>query len=180
MLGKESGMERFGSRNRRDAITSRFRLRDYDYSTPGLYFVTICAQDRLFRFGHVVNDVMVLNEPGVMLSDRWSEVTSAFADVTVEHHVVMPNHVHAIIGIGLEAPAAIDRTPLPDVLHWYKSMTTTLYIQGVKAMGWPRFNGRLWQKGYHDHIIRNERAFDRFWDYIDANPAQLERDAFFV
>lgn len=173
-------MERFGSRNRRDAITSRFRLREYDYSTPGLYFVTICTQDRMCHFGQVANDVMVLNEPGVMVCDRWSELSSAFPDVAIEHHVVMPNHVHAIIGIGLDAPDADVRTALPDVLHWYKSTTTTLYIKGVEAQAWPRFDGRLWQRGYHDHIIRDDRELNRLWSYIDANPSNWERDTFFL
>lgn len=174
------GMERFGSRNRRDAITSRFRLRDYDYSTPGLYFVTICTQDRMCRFGHVADGSMVLNEPGEMVSGRWSDVSSAFGDVSIEHSVVMPNHVHAIIGIGLETPQADVRTPLPDILHWYKSSTTTLYIKGVKAQTWPRFERRLWQQGYHERIIRSERELDRLWAYIDANPAQWERDTYFT
>ncbi len=115
-------MERFGSRNRRDAITSRFRLRDYDYSTPGLYFITICTQDRVCRFGRVANDVMILNEPGQMATDCWLDVSSAFRDVSIEHHLVMPNHVHAIIGIGIESTGTWrDIRRCPDVLHWYKS-----------------------------------------------------------
>ena len=173
-------MERFGSRNRRDAITSRFRLRDYDYSSPGLYFVTICAQDRACRFGFIDDAVMNLNDAGRMASNRWFEVSTAFPDVSVEQQVVMPNHIHAIIGIALDSPDAEWRTPLPNVMQWYKSTTTNLYIKGVKAHGWPRFDGRLWQKGYHDHIIRNERELDRLWSYIDANPANWERDTFFL
>src|SRR5690606_9465230 len=131
------GMVRFGSRNQRDAITSRFRLRDYDYSTPGLYFVTICTQDRECRFGHVVVGLMMPSESGRMVSDQWSNLTSAFSDVSIEHLVVMPNHVHAIVGIGLETPEADVRTPLSDAMHWYKSMTTTLCIKGVKSCEWP-------------------------------------------
>ena len=173
------GLERFGSRNRRDTITSRFRLRDYDYSAPGLYVITVCAQDRICRFGQVINDVMELNEPGRMAADRWTDLGTTYPDVSVEHYVVMPNHVHAIVSIGFDSPDADERTSLPDVLHWYKSTTTNLYIKGVKTQGWPRFHGRLWQKGFHDHIIRNEREFDRLWSYIDANPANWKRDTFF-
>jgi putative transposase len=123
---------------------------------------------------------MVLSPAGSMVSNQWSALASAFPDVTIEHQIVMPNHVHAIVGLGLDVREAAERTSLPVAMHWYKSTTTNLYIKGVHAGGWPRFDGHLWQPGYHDHIVRTERELDRLWSYIDSNPAQWQRDAFFV
>jgi putative transposase len=168
----------FGTRNRRDAITSRFRLRNYDYSTPGLYFVTVCTEGRVTRFGRVVDDVMIPNDPGQMVSDLWFELSIGFPGVMVDAWVTMPNHVHALIGIGLEQPEVLERPTLPDVMHWYKSKSTNLYIKGVKTAGWPRFDRRLWQPGYHEHIVRDDRDLDRIRDYIEGNPANWQEDVF--
>lgn len=169
----------YGSRNRRDAISSRFRLRGYDYSTPGLYFVTICTEGRIHRFGSVVNDEMLLNDPGRTVSGLWDELPSVFPDVSVDARVTMPNHVHAIICIGLNLPENATHSSLLAIAHWYKPKSTGLYIKGVKTAGWPRFDGRLWQPGYHEHIVRDDRDLERIREYIAGNPANWQKDGFY-
>jgi len=170
-------MSDHGSRNRRNGTTSRFRLRDYDYTTPGMYFITICTENRVHRFGEVVDNQMKLSPAGKMVSARWSELPTVFTDVMIDISVTMPNHVHAIIGIGISTPDA-PQVSLAEVVHWYKSTTTTSYIRGVHSKGWPRFEGRIWQTGYHDHIVRSARDLNRIREYVESNPALWRRDVF--
>lgn len=106
----------------------------------------------------------------------WSEMPRSFLGVTIDSKVVMPNHVHILVGIGTREQDPVELSSLIDVIHWYKSLTTTRYIQGVKQHGWPRFDGRLWQQGFHDHIVRNDRELDIIREYIEQNPARWKDD----
>ncbi|GKT06731.1 transposase [Desulforhabdus sp. TSK] len=72
------------------------------------------------------------------------------------------------------------RLSLSDVVHRFKTMTTKLYVDGVKQSGWPPFPGRLWQRNYWEHIVRNQSEMDRIREYILNNPAQWELDKLFV
>ena len=69
--------------------------------------------------------------------------------------------------------------PLQEVMDWYKTMTTNEYIRGVKAGIFPPFQKKIWQRGYYDHIIRNERDYLNIWTYIDQNPARWGGDEYF-
>jgi REP element-mobilizing transposase RayT len=66
-----------------------------------------------------------------------------------------------------------------EALNWFKTMTTNEYIRGVKQHGWPRFNGKLWQRDYYERIIRDEKAYQTFSSYIFDNPAKWEKDKFY-
>lgn len=167
------------SRKRREFVTSRLRLRDFDYSSPGYYFVTICCQNRMPLFGDVQDGEMHLNEPGEVVAALWDELPESFRGVSIADHIVMPNHIHALIGIGVRVSDPDDRASLTDVIQWYKSKSTTLYIQGVKAHGWPRFEGRLWQQRFHDHVVRNDRDLERIREYIRTNPQRWTEDTFY-
>lgn len=170
-------MER-NSRNRREFVTSRLRLREYDYSLPAYYFVSICCNHRESMFGTIENRKMILNPAGEMIDQIWDEAPTGFMGVTSECHVVMPNHVHILVGIGVKATDPLDLTSLTEVIHWYKSLTTTRYIRGVKDQAWPRFNGRLWQQGFHDHIVRNERELQTIREYVANNPKRWDDDTY--
>jgi len=69
--------------------------------------------------------------------------------------------------------------PIGQMMYWFKTMTTNAYIRGVKNLGWLRFNGKLWQRNYYEHIIRNEPSYQRIAEYIINNPAKLEADKFY-
>lgn len=127
-------------------------------------------------FGGISNDYVSLNPAGEMVNDIWSELPTSFRGVTIDNHVVMPNHVHVLIGIGIRAMDPLKLTSLIDVVHWYKSLSTTRYIRGVKNQDWPRFNRRLWQQGFHDHIVRNDRELEIIRRYIVENPKRWEED----
>jgi len=169
------------------------RLKDYDYSQEGAYFMTVCVQDRRCLFGEVVGGVMQLNDTGHMVADTWLELAHKFPSVETDCYVLMPNHFHGIITIvGTDHRAYPDSVgadlrvrptqgahvgaPLPKILQWFKTMTTNAYIHGVKHHGWPPFPGRLWQRNYYDHIIRNETELTRIREYIVNNPLQWALD----
>jgi putative transposase len=170
----------YRSRNRREAVTSRLRLRDYDYRQPGSYFITICTHDRLALFGHVAESVMTLNPAGTMLHEVWSRIPGRYPTVVLDHFVVMPNHIHGIICLEPDLSGNMDdRAPsLSDVVRWFKIQSTMKYGDGVKIGGWTQYRGRLWQPGFMDHIIRSENALGRLRGYIESNPALWEDDTF--
>ena len=166
------------------------RLQGYDYSQPGAYFVTICTQSRESLFGCIVGEEMRLNDAARMIERWWAELPRKFPRVEVDAHMVMPNHFHGIIVIADTAlPVGADLrvrpnraagahigAPLPQIMQWFKTMTTNTYIGGVKQHGWPRFSEKLWQRGYYEHVIRREDEFNQIRQYILMNPAQWAWD----
>jgi putative transposase len=168
------------------------RLKGYDYAQGGAYYVTICTQQRTCFFGDVINGQMVLNEAGQMIQQTWDDLPNHYPNVTLDAFVVMPNHVHGVIfiydslvGDALVASHDVSShntkgrpqgSPLPTFMDRFKSMTTVEYIRGVKTFGWTPFNGKLWQRGYYDHIVRNEKDLDRIRQYIINNPLQWADD----
>ncbi|MDQ8004684.1 MAG: transposase [Pedobacter sp.] len=176
------------------------RLKGYDYSKEGLYFVTVCCQNIAHRFGKVVNGQMVLNAAGLMV-DRWiKELENKFPDIQIDEYVIMPNHIHLIIeNIGLNNASAVrvdlcvdphdnimrpaegehKGSPLHNVVRWLKTMTTNYYIQGVKTLGWEPFDKKIWHRNYYEHIIRDERAYNNIAQYIKNNPLKWNEDKFY-
>ena len=154
------------------------RLPTYDYSANGCYFVTVCTQNRAHLFGEIVGATLCgrPNSPHKMVEAWLLELEHKFPDVRLGPFVVMPNHVHFI----LEKPAGQtgDHTgsPLRDVVGWFKSMTTNDYIRHVKSGEYASFVGRLWQRNYYEHVIRNEEDYLQTAEYIENNPARWEED----
>lgn len=150
------------------------RLPDWDYRLPGPYAITMCTEDRVHRFGTVHDGCMVRNPVGDMAHDVWLAMPLVFPTVTLDDFVVMPNHIHAIILLGSED---IERNPtLGTIVQRYKSISTTRYINGISDRGWPPFDGRLWQRNYYEHIVRDDRDLGRCRAYIEANPANWNFD----
>ncbi|MGZ8452168.1 MAG: transposase [Candidatus Binatia bacterium] len=185
--------------NDHDKQRRSVRLKDYDYRQSGAYFVTIVTQDRRCLFGDVVDGKMRLNDAGHMVFAVWNELSSNYPGVETDHFVAMPNHIHGVIilvGAGPRAcpefrgqPQGVAPTKsrsgnldaaeplsLPDVLHRFKTLTTQRYTLGVKQAGWVRFNNRLWQRNYFEHVIRNEDSLNRIRQYILDNPMHWEFD----
>ncbi len=212
------------------------RLKGYDYSKAGLYFITICVEDRLYLFGEIFSGasemdshkdknskIMILNEPGKMIEKEWSALTNRFTNIELHEFVVMPNHFHGILEIvkntdmhvrvplmgnldddtsnddNVRVPLVgnlddreIDLSPdkgqpqeiapnnktVGDMMDAFKSITTVEYIRGVKNSGWQTFNGKLWQRNYYKHIIRNEESYHRISNYIINNPVNWKDDKF--
>jgi putative transposase len=160
------------------------RLSGYDYSDPGAYFVTICIQGRLGLLGEILNKEMRLNEAGQMVGKWWRKLESNFPAINTDFYVVMPNHFHGIIfiteDISRRSPTlgqgAHMGAPLPKIVQWFKTMTTNEYIHGVKEHGWKPFKGHFWQRGFYEHVIRDEKSLNRIREYILHNPQRWDWD----
>ena len=169
------------------------RLKEFDYSEPGDYFITICVDDRSCLFGEIVDSEMILNEAGKMISKWWLELKDKFSNVYLDEFIIMPNHIHGILTIlceednsstvgeplcGLPENGRPHRAAptISDIIDWFKTMTTNQYIRNVKINGWKPFNKQIWQRSFHDHIIRNDYDLEEIRTYIISNPAIWDRD----
>jgi REP element-mobilizing transposase RayT len=161
------------------------RLRGYDYSEAGAYFVTVCTQNRECLFGEIVDGKVILNDAGRMVESIWNELHQHYKGVETDEFVVMPNHFHGIIvlvGAGLALPridttirqnqgAASSAPTLGDIVRTFKSKST-IYVNRLLV----RTGQRLWQRNYYEHIIRTEDEMNRLREYIVNNPAQWALD----
>jgi putative transposase len=159
------------------------RLKGYDYSKEGLYFITICVQNRLHLFGHVENLEMHLNDAGLMIGNEWLALCDRYPNIALHEWVIMPNHFHAILEI-LDGTAHSNHkdTPLPknptlgQMLGAFKSITTVEYIRNVNTHKWQPFDNKLWQRNYWEHIIRTDEENERIAEYIVNNPKKWDED----
>ena len=201
------------------------RLKHYDYSRAGYYFVTICAQGREHLFGEIVEGKMVLNVAGEMIESSWHHIMDDFPNVYLHEFVIMPNHIHGIIeivdNVGADSISALPTSDsisahermneierinnhecviehasqrvvinsnkradmesaptLSKIIQSFKRHTTIQYIKMVKNGTCPPFNKRIWQRNYHEHIIRNDADYERVATYTINNPLTWENDMF--
>jgi putative transposase len=156
------------------------RLPHYDYTRAGAYFVTVVAQDRQCVFAEIVANEAVLTAAGVMVWEVLQALPTHYRGVGVDACVVMPNHVHSIVMLAdVEhdvSATSPKRLSLPDVVHRFKTMTTTRYIAGVNQHGWPGFRKRLWQRNYYEEVIRSEARWNQVRQYIADNPRRWAED----
>jgi REP element-mobilizing transposase RayT len=138
------------------------RLKIYDYTTPNYYFVTICTKDKKCIFGTADQ----LNCHGRIAYLGLQEMSHHFPGVQLEKFVVMPNHIHAIIVLQ-------DKTvDLSTVVGQYKSFVS----KNIHAIS-PEL--KVWQTSFHDHVIRDQRSYEKIWNYIDTNPLRWNEDCFY-
>ena len=145
------------------------RYRNYDYSTPGAYFLTICIQKRLPLLGKIDNAGMVTNDAGHMVETYWTGIPARYPGVETDAMIVMPDHLHGILFLGTD-PGIVADVTLGEIVRWLKSWTTRKYAEQVHVGTWPPFAGRLWQANYYDQILRSDAAVDSRRAYIVANP----------
>jgi len=177
------------------------RLKGYDYSKAGLYFITICVKDRDCLFGKIINGKINLNDAGIMIENEWLKIPDRFPNVQLHQHVIMPNHFHAIMEISVGATLVVaQETPVAqetdtdvkkgttikratvtvgNIIGAFQSIVTVEYIRGVEKHNWRQFKGKLWQRNYYEHIIRNEHSYQHIADYIINNPRNWKQDDFF-
>ncbi len=154
------------------------RLKGWDYTTPGAYFVTICTHQRAHLFGRVVDGEMVLNEYGEIVREVWFELPKHYAYLELDAFVVMPNHVHAIIFLTdqpVEAgfKPASTRRPLSEIVRALKTFSARRINAHRGTPGTP-----VWQRNYYEHIVRNERALHAIRRYIVENPLRWHLDRY--
>lgn len=192
------------------------RLKGYDYSQAGLYFITICCDNKMCLFGNVVNGKMELNDAGKIADAFWMEISNHFPNAVLHEHIVMPNHVHGIVelvGAKHFSPDMPDTPNMPDspnasdmpdtpnssdtpennrakVFSPLRSPSKTIgsVVRGFKigVTKWSRNTmaddfppqRQVWQRNYHEHIIRNEQSYQTISEYIINNPTKWKDDKF--
>ncbi len=155
------------------------RLNHFDYTTPGYYFVTICAQDRVCCFGEVIDGEMVLNKFGKIVEKYWVEIPEHYPNVKLDVYQIMPNHLHGIIiitpvgaAIGRPTEKAGNARPyisLNTIIGSFKNITVKI----IHKSGSANFS---WQKSFYDHVIRRDESLEKIRTYITNNPKQWELD----
>ncbi len=167
------------------------RLKGYDYAQAGLYFVTLCVQNRKAIFGSIRNGKMHLNLLGRIAEQEWRNTAEIRKNCSLGPFIIMPNHFHAIISIDytIKASESIGEFKSPSqslgaIIRGYKGATTKK-IKSLYRLGGLRFalpaidlSKSIWQRNYWDHIIRNEKAHRNIANYIINNPAKWEADKF--
>ena len=198
------------------------RLKGYDYSQAGLYFITICCQDRIWRFGKIENNEMILNEYGQIAFDEWMKLTERFSNFELDVFQIMPNHIHGIFRVGATLAVALNadavapnagavapnvgavtlnadavtpnvgdidgdmratarvaptNTTVSDIVGAYKSLVANGCLKIHKSKN--EIMGKLWQRNYYEHIIRNEQSYQCISEYIINNPANWQKDKFY-
>jgi putative transposase len=193
----KNGMINYNPDHHRRSI----RLKGYDYSHEGLYFITICIKDRKCLFGKVLmventgvenyqpRKEMILNESGKIAHECWLEIPRHFPNTVLHEHIVMPNHVHGIIelkqvDVGTQHIVTVPiapkynqfSKPIPGsisvIIQQYKSSVTRI-LNGIKDSDFK------WQSRFYEQIIRNDQSFDKISDYIINNPKNWKEDDLF-
>ena len=164
------------------------RLPGYDYRQSGTYFVTICAEQMRSRFGTIVEGELQLNSLGQLVGDEWQRLAIARANVKLDRFVVMPNHLHGLIRIGEEhehdsrhvpeaetGPVSMQAGSLGAIVGQFKAAVS----RRAKAEGIAG-DTRIWQRGYYDHIVRDQRSLNEIRRYILENPGRWHDDRLYV
>ena len=165
------------------------RCPNWDYTSDGYYFVTICTYNRQCFFGNVIAGKMQLSDIGLIIAQEWQKTPQIRSNVQLDEWVVMPNHLHGIIIINnpvetfrrnvsttnddtqpkTNNKSRLKSNSLGSIIGQFKSVCT----KQIWKMG---FNDFRWQTRFHDHIIRDEESLHRIRQYIINNPAQWELD----
>jgi REP element-mobilizing transposase RayT len=159
------------------------RLKHYDYSQPGSYFITICTHAKTLLFGEIVDGEMQLNELGKIVEQCLSEIPVHFPDVILDKQVIMPNHVHMIIVLWTPCKGTACRAPTIERFGKPTKSSIPTIIRSLKSAATKRINQiqntpgqSVWQRNYYEHIIRDEMELNHIRRYVINNPPQWEYD----
>ena len=178
------------------------RLSGYSYSDNGAYFITICCENMSCLLGRIYADSvdirptvgggvpdapfpglrMELTECGRLVDDKIKEMNEQYKGVYVDNYVIMPNHIHLLLSI--EPTEGASRTPPPTVVNSRNNQrsneTVPQFVSYLKRSTNKESGLRIWQRGYHDHVIRDSNDYQIRWKYISDNPARWAEDEYYV
>ena len=177
---------------------SSVRLKEYDYSLNGLYFITVCAQDKKCLFGKITDGTMRLNDAGRIVEVELMKTPQIRPNMVIHEHIIMPNHIHFIIQIthrrgGLNPPDNINETNVINIMGNEQrgciqggfnpplqyANTIGSMVRGFKSTVTKQIGHSIWQRNYYEHIIRNQHSYEEISDYIITNPLRWEKDLLF-
>ena len=151
------------------------RLKNYDYSSPGYYFITICTKNKKTLFGKIVVGAsiarpyeMILSDSGEIVKNAIERISDYYPMINVDNYVIMPNHIHLLLQI------IPDKNGRPMV-----APTVSVVIQQLKGAVTKQLGFSPWQKLFHDHIIRDKTDYENIWNYIEFNVLKWEQDCFY-
>ena len=151
------------------------RLAEYDYSTPNAYFITICTKDRKKLFwmdvGAIIdrpNNVPLTNL-GMIARQSIEDIPNYYSAVSVDHFVIMPNHIHLLLQINTDADGRSMIAP-----------TVSTVVRLMKGTVSKQAGLSVWQKGFYDHVIRNDHDYREIWNYIEGNPSKWTEDKLYI
>ena len=149
------------------------RLKDYDYSKEGMYFVTICTKDRECILSEIVGAHICaqieLTQAGIIVEDCLYKLEEMYTYVKLHNFVIMPNHIHMIL--------EIDHSCRAQICAPTTTKTVGQIIRGLKAGTSKIIKYSIWQRNYFEHIIRNEKELYKIIEYIKYNPLNWENDS---
>jgi REP element-mobilizing transposase RayT len=159
-------------------------LKGYDYSRNGAYFLTLCVKDRAELLCEIVNGHAELTEYGRIVEHEIKNIPIIRKECIVDKYVIMPNHIHMIVQIVVvgdgNRPVCVEQEPRADCHPPQRPKSISNMVQGLKGAVTRRVGFSFWQRSFHDHIIRDERDYDRIAEYIENNPQNWQNDCFYV
>jgi len=170
-------------------VRKNIRLKEYDYSRDGYYFITICTHERKNTLALIRRDdpsgrpIIELTELGKICLNTLNEIENKH-NISIPKYIIMPDHIHIIITILNENAQNTERTTarvvptIGAIIGGYKSMISNAWLKKCKECD--IYMGEIWQSRFHDHIIRDESEYRRIWQYIDENPARWSEDGYYV
>ena len=151
------------------------RLKDFDYSQPNAYFITICTKNKEMLFWENVGasiarpEDVQLSKYGKIVVEAIEKISTIYPVITVDNYVVMPNHIHLLMQIHSDSSGRAMLAP-----------TISIVIQQMKGYATKKIGRSIWQKLFHDHVIRDEKGYLKIWNYIEGNPSKWEEDCFYM
>lgn len=179
------------------------RLKDWDYSTSGGYFITICVKNMINVLGKIINEKVILSDAGKIVEEEWLRSSEVRENVMVDEYVIMPNHVHGIIFLFNDISVETSRWDVceknknlktnsrnpnetlqrsvstgmkPDSLSSMINQFKSKCTKRIRSLGYPDF---AWQSRFYDHVIRTEKGLNNISDYIRMNRAKWDKDEYY-
>ncbi|MFH1440713.1 MAG: transposase [Candidatus Omnitrophota bacterium] len=164
------------------------RLAEYDYSQTGYYFLTICSNNKKNIFGkynEYVREGLASSHNNIQLSIigqiidiQWNDITNKYNNIELDKYIVMPNHIHGILIINKREDARPSPT-IFDIICSFKSKCTVEYLKYIKHNNL-NISGKIWQRAFYEHVIRNELSLNEIREYIINNPAKWQEDKYYI
>ena len=160
------------------------RLSGFDYSTPGAYFLTLCVKDHKQILSKIIVGDGVLDVPenqftdyGKIANEHLEKMVDFYDSIKIDKYVVMPNHVHMIISVldveKNEVSEGPSRMPVPT------NSSVANFVRTFKRFCNRQYGKNIWQRSYHDHIIRDKNDYEKIWNYIDTNVIRWKNDCYY-
>ena len=167
------------------------RLAGWDYGDPGVYFLTLCVKDRRQILGRVVGascarpPEVCLSPAGRLADSELQKWSSCYPGVSIDKYVVMPNHIHVLLRIENVESGRAQLAPtgaggeVGESGRAQLAPTVSRMVQQFKGAVTKQLGSKIWQKSFHDHIVRDEQDYLALWQYIDGNPSKWQEDRYY-